>query len=95
MTVAEQMDAANQYASLWKLLMPAFESPGIDQFIFWAGRYSDALVSRGINRAAGKFRKLRNTPESMSLEDAIKYASSVMRNESLGIRRHGSNSKWE
>jgi hypothetical protein len=88
MTVSEQMNAANQYASLWKSLMPDFGLPGIDQFTFWAGRYSDDLVSRGINRAAGKFRKLRNTPEYMSLEDAVKYASSVMKNEALGIRRH-------
>lgn len=90
MTVAEQMAAANQYAELWSALMPHAAAPGIDQFVFWAGRYDDDLVSRGINRAAGKLRKMRDTQQPMTLDDAVRYASSVMKNELLGIQRHES-----
>lgn len=88
MTVTEQMSAANQYVALWSGLMPDCELPDTSQFIFWAGRYSDDIVSRGINRAAGKRRKMRDTDRPMTLVDAITYASSVMKNESLGIKRH-------
>lgn len=87
MTVSEQVQAANQYAELWRLMMPDMGPPGADQFLLWAGRYSDDLVSRGINRAAGKYRKMRDS-QPMTLDDAIRYASSVMKNESLGLRRH-------
>lgn len=86
MTVANQMEAAHQYAQLWAALMPDFELPATDQFTLWAGQYPDEIVSRGINRAAGKRRKLRDT-RPMTLIEAVRYASSVMRNEALGVRK--------
>jgi hypothetical protein len=88
MTASEQMIAANQYEQLWTSLMPGFAPPGMEQFVFWAGRYIDDLVCRGINRAAGKRRKMRDTPHPMTLDGAVMYASSVMKNEWLGLRRH-------
>jgi hypothetical protein len=87
MTVVEQMANAEQFAELWKALMPDLEVPPRSQFLIWAGAYSDDLVSRGINRAAGKRRKLRDTTEPMTTDACIRYATSVMRNELLGIRR--------
>ena len=89
MTVTEQMIAAEQYATLWGALMPDLQVPAMDQFMLWAGHYQQELVSREINRAAAKMRKLRDTDKPMSLYDAMRYAASVMKNESLGIRRHG------
>lgn len=89
MTVVQQMTAADQFAELWKQLMPDYEVPPRQQFLVWAGTYSDELVSRGITRAAGKSRKMRDTATPMSADDCVRYAASVMRNELLGIRRHG------
>jgi hypothetical protein len=88
MTVTQQIEAAEQYSMLWRALMPESEAPGTDQFLLWAGQHPDAIASRGINRAAAKVRKMRDTPTPMTLDDAIRYAASVMKNESLGIRRH-------
>jgi hypothetical protein len=88
MTVTQQMAAAEQYAQLWTALMPESEVPGTDQFLLWAGQHSENIVTRGINRAAAKVRKMRDTAKPMTLDDAMKYAASVMKNESLGIRQH-------
>jgi hypothetical protein len=87
-TIDDQMVAAEQYEALWVGLMPDDDAPDEDQFLLWAGQYSEELVARGINRVARKYRKLRDTSEPMSVNDAIRYASSVMKNEALGIRQH-------
>jgi hypothetical protein len=89
MTATEQMQAAEEYKVLWQGLMPDEQAPDTDQFLLWAGQHQNEIVVRGINRAAAKTRKLRDTPQPMSRYDAMKYAASVMKNESLGIRRHG------
>src|ERR1700684_960112 len=87
-TIDEQMVAAEKYEELWDAMMPDADSPEEDQFLLWAGSYSEELVSRGINRVARKYRKMRDTSEPMSLNDMVRYASSVMKNEGLGIRHH-------
>jgi hypothetical protein len=87
-TIAEQLNAAEQYRALWAALMPYLEEPATDQFLLWAGQHSEELVARGVNRAARKYRKLRDTKEPMTSADAVKYASSVMKNESIGKRAH-------
>lgn len=87
MTIAEQLSAAEQYRTLWKALMPDIATPSHDQFLLWAGSYTEELVSRGVNRAARKGRKLRDTKPMTTLE-AVMYASSVMKNESIGARAH-------
>lgn len=89
MNVADQLQSAEQYKVLWQALMPDAPAPDIDQFLLWAGQHQSEIVVRGINRAAAKTRKLRDTPTPMSRFDAMRYAASVMKNESLGIRRHG------
>ena len=86
MTVQEQMQTAEQFAELRKALMPDFAVPDRQQFLLWTGTYNEDLVSRGINRAACKRRKMRDTGTPMTVDEAIKYASSVMRNETLGRR---------
>ena len=83
------LQSAKQYQQLWITLLPQHEAPEMSQFVMWAGTYPDALITRGIARAASKAQKLAPTAP-MTAEDAAKYASSVMRNESLGIRQHGS-----
>jgi hypothetical protein len=88
MTVQQQMITAEQYEQLWKALMPDVEAPDRQQFLLWVGTYTDDLVSRGINRAGVKARKLRGTANAMTTLDAIRYAASVMKNELLGIKRH-------
>ena len=88
MTVVQQLEAAAQFEKLWAALMPELNPPGSDQFAIWTGNYPHELVSRGINRAAGKFRKMRQSEIPLTREAATRYASSVMRNEALGIRAH-------
>jgi hypothetical protein len=95
MTVREQLEVAEQYAALWRALMPESEVPGAGQFLLWIGRYPNELVQHGINRAAGKSRKLLNTAATMTLEEKIRYASSVMKNESLGRRQHNPQNQRE
>jgi hypothetical protein len=87
MTVTQQLTAANEYAQLWQALMPDLPAPESDQLTLWAGRYDINLVSQGINRASRKYRKLRESTTPMSAEAVARYASSVMKNELLGIRQ--------
>jgi len=87
MTVIEQLKSANEYAQLWRALMPNLPAPNSDQLVLWAGSYSANLVSQGINRASRKYRRLRDTDTPMSAVDVARYASSVMKNELLGIRQ--------
>jgi hypothetical protein len=88
MTVRQQMTAADEFVELWKLLLPDCEVPEKQQFLLWTGTYSEELVSRGINRAAAKVRKMRSTDTPMSAGDAVRYAASVMKNELLERRAH-------
>lgn len=87
MTVEEQLKAAQQYRHLWQALMPNIGTPDQSQFLYWAGKHTESLVVLGLNRAARKARKLIDSSEPMTLEAAIKYASSVMTNEMRGIHR--------
>ena len=87
MTVTEQLKAANEYAQLWRALMPELPAPDSDQLTLWAGSYSTDLVSQGINRASRKYRRLRQTDTPMSAADVGRYASSVMKNEFLNIHK--------
>ena len=82
------MTKAEQFEQLWQMLMPDIAAPDRQQFLLWAGTYSDDQVSRGINRAGIKVRKLRGTPGAMTANEAARYATSVMRNEALGIQQH-------
>lgn len=91
MTVQQQMTAATSFTELWKAIMPDLEAPNRQQFLLWAGMYSEELVSRGISRAAAKSRRMSQSGATMTVDEAIRYASSVMKNELLGIRRHGTN----
>jgi hypothetical protein len=86
-TVKEQLSAAREYAELWAALMPDLAAPPTDTFVRWAGAYTSDLVSLGINRAGRKYRKLKETTTPMTTEDTERYASSVMKNESLGLHK--------
>jgi hypothetical protein len=87
MTIAEQTVAAHRYAGLWRALMPDIETPGDDQFMMWAGNYKESQITRGINGAARKFRAMRNISQPMTADDVARYATSIMRNEAMGVRR--------
>lgn len=87
MNVNHQLRLATNYGALWQQLMPEMDAPGRDQLLLWAGTHPEDRVVHGINRAARKSRKLRDTASPMSLIDAVRYASSVMRNEKCGYRR--------
>jgi hypothetical protein len=91
MRVQEQMTMASSFAELWKALLPQYKVPAAQQFLLWAGTYPEELVSRGISRAAAKSQRMQESGKSMAAEEAIRYAASVMKNELLGIRRHGTN----
>jgi hypothetical protein len=84
---AEQLQLATEFRNLWKGLLPSFEVPGDDQFLLWADVHSPELVTHGINRAARKARKMAEASTPMTMNDAARYASSVMNNESKGLRR--------
>ena len=87
MTVSEQKTSAAEFMELWQALMPGTAVPGQDQFLVWAGIYTNGQVSRGINGAARKLRAMRNVSRSMTPVDIAKYATSIMKHESLGQRR--------
>jgi hypothetical protein len=91
MTTQEQLSLADQYANLWRGLLPQDGAPPLDQFLYWSGKFPEELVVRGINRAARKVRKLRDTTTPMTLDAAIRYASSVMTHEMLNERRFSTN----
>lgn len=85
MTIEEQLSVAQQAEQLWRLLMPELEVPGPETFAVWA-RHPVEMLRHGINRAASKARKMRGINQPMSANDAARYCSSVLRNESLGVR---------
>lgn len=87
MTITEQIAVADECLQLWQILMD-IGLPERQQFLMWSGNYPAELVTRGINRAAAKARKMRDVGQPMSTDDAVRYASSVMKNERLGIRKH-------
>lgn len=86
MTVAEQKAQAQEYADLWQALMPSIELPGYEEFLIWAGNYTEKQVTRGINGAARKLRAMRNINYPMSPDDVARYCSSIIRNEATGRR---------
>lgn len=87
MTIQEQMTAAAEFAELWQALMPGTPPPRKEQFVLWAGNYTVTQVTRGINGAARKLRAMRNISQPMASDDVARYASSIMRNESMGVRQ--------
>jgi hypothetical protein len=80
MTIEQQIETADGFAKLWHLLMPDFQID-LEQFCIWAGQYSPATVTKGINRTGSKTRKQRFTENPMSSNDAERYSNSVMRRE--------------
>jgi hypothetical protein len=86
MNVSEQMNLANKYGELWEALFPDWGKPERDRLLLWAGAYTEQQVVTGINRAARKARTLKDTASPMSSTDALRYASSVMKNEKCGFR---------
>ena len=86
MNVETQMRLAQEYAELWRALFTELGSPDSTQFVFWAGTHVEARVVHGFNRAAKKVRKLRDSDRPMTLDDAVRYASGVMKNEKCGFR---------
>jgi hypothetical protein len=86
MNVLRQMNLAKVYGELWDALFPSLGKLEFDQLALWAGTYTEKQVVTGMNRAARKARKLRDTATPMSLPDVIRYASSVMKNEKCGFR---------
>jgi hypothetical protein len=91
MTIDQQVKLAEQYTHLWRGLMPTIGMPEQDTILFWAGKYEEAVIVQAFNRTARKVRRLRHTAESMTLLDAVKYATSVMTHEMLNERRFSTN----
>ena len=58
----------------------------MNELVFWAGAHVESHVVHGFNRAAKKVRKLRDTGGPMTLDDAVRCASSVRKNEKCGFR---------
>ena len=93
MTITNQLAAAQSYAELWQALTPDAAIPPIPQFILWAGQHEEGQIVRGINRAVAKARAMQARGTPMSIDDAARYASSVMHHESMGEMRHKSPSR--
>lgn len=87
MTISEMKSSASRYAEFWQALMPDVLPPSGDQFLLWAGNYTEDEVSCGISGAARKLRAVRNLSQTMTSDDVARYASSIMRNEQMGVRR--------
>jgi hypothetical protein len=94
MTAQKQIEAASSFAQLWQELLPNQELPTRQQFLMWAGIYTDEQISRGITRAAAKSRRMDASGTPMSADDCARYATSVMKNELLGIQRHEPSTRW-
>ena len=87
MNVTRQLKTALKLRNLWSQLMnTSIGTPDQQQFLIWSGAYLEHQVVHGINRAARKYLMLKDTSTPMTLEQAIQYASSVMKNEKLGHR---------
>lgn len=86
LSISEQLELATNLGTFWHQLMPDLGTPDREQLLLWAGSYTEKNAVYSINRAARKVLKLRDTDAPMTLTDAIKYASSVMKNEKCGIR---------
>lgn len=83
MNVTRQQKLSSKLSGLWHQLMPEIGTPEQQQFLIWSGAYLEHQVVHGMNRAARKALKLKDTSTPMTLEQAIQYASSVMKNEKL------------
>lgn len=77
----EQLDTAEQVRAFWAALLPDTEAPPLSTCLIWS-RYSPAVLERGIVRAARKFAKMKNAATPMTSEDAARYCSAVLRDES-------------
>jgi hypothetical protein len=83
MNVTRQQRLASKLSGLWNQLMPEIGTPEQQQFLIWSGAYLEHQVVHGMNRAARKALKLKDTSTPLSLTEAVRYASSVMKNEKL------------
>ncbi len=79
--IQEQKTATEAAQELWTLVLPDVEPPGAHQFFLWTDRFLPEVVTRGIVRAAAKYKKMSRTLTPMTSEDAHRYASSVMKHE--------------
>jgi hypothetical protein len=90
-TIEQQLARLEQLTFLWRGLMPAIGIPEQDTLLFWAGKYPENIIVLAFNRTARKVRRLRGTAESMTLLDAVRYATSVMTHEILNEHQFSQN----
>lgn len=81
MTISEQKTAAEAARELWVMVLPDVEPPEPYRFFTWASNFSQSAITRGITRAAAKYRKLKHSSTPMTAEEVGRYASGVMRSE--------------
>lgn len=81
------LSAAQQYAQLWRMLMPSVDTPEHSQFVTWAGIHREGVIARALSRTAAKTRRMRDAGTPMTAGDALRYSASVMRHETEGNRR--------
>jgi hypothetical protein len=81
MTIAEQMKAAEEAREFWKAMLPNVEPPEIRSFLLWTGVVDSAIVAHAISRVAAKFTKMQNTAAPMTVNDAYRYCTAVIRDE--------------
>lgn len=86
-SIEQQLLTAEKCSQLWALLMPTLIPPDQAQFLVWAGMYEEPTVVRALSRAAAKVRRTQGTTSPMTDIDAVRYASSVMRHETMGVRQ--------
>lgn len=88
MNLQQQTAAAAEFNELWRAVMPKTTPPSEDQFLLWAGNFTNAQVMAGINGAARKLRAMQNVSRTMTPDDVARYASSIMTHEARRLRRH-------
>jgi hypothetical protein len=85
MTIQEQKIAVEAAQDLWTLMLQDVPAPDPYRFWTWVSRFPASAVSRGIARAAAKYRKASRAGTPLSTEDVARYCSSVIRREAEAV----------
>jgi hypothetical protein len=78
-SAAQQLEAANNLAELWRGLLPDYDLPSRSQFLTWAGMVPEETAAYAINRAANKVRRV-----PMNADQLGWYTTGIMLNEREG-----------
>jgi hypothetical protein len=83
-SAAQQLEAADALAELWKGLLPEQELPDRAQFLTWAAMCPEETAVFALNRAARKARNQKIAGDPLDGERLGRYITGIIRNEREG-----------